>query len=119
MINAPPNAIETQPEVGQTDKHHHVHPVRTYVAVWAALTILTVTTWAVAQIDLGPFNTVIALAIAFFKASLVVWFFMDLRHENPLTKLFALGGLFWLILLIGLTLADYLTRNWLLLGRWY
>ena len=47
---------------------------------------------------------------------LVVWFFMDLRHENPLTKLFALGGLFWLLLLIGLTMADYLTRSWMPVG---
>jgi caa(3)-type oxidase subunit IV len=42
---------------------------------------LTFATWAIARIDLGPFNTVIALAIAFFKAGLVVWFFMDLRDE--------------------------------------
>jgi cytochrome c oxidase subunit 4 len=59
--------------------------------VWAVLTILTFTTWAVAQIDLGRFNTVFALAIAFVKASLVVWFFMDLRDEHPLTKLFCAG----------------------------
>src|SRR5579871_2281264 len=41
---------------------------------------------------------------------------MHLRHENPLTKLFALAGLFWLIILIGLTPADYLTRDRLSLG---
>ena len=113
MITESPTQTQSKPDVKQPDMLHHVHPVRTYVAVWAALTILTFTTWAVAQIDLGRFNTVIALVIAFFKASLVVWFFMDLRHENPLTKLFALGGLFWLILLIGLTMADYLTRSWM------
>lgn len=48
----------------------------------ATLTILICTTWAVAQIDLGRFNTVIALAISFFKASLVVWFFKDLLVER-------------------------------------
>jgi cytochrome c oxidase subunit 4 len=119
MINAPPTPTESRPNVAKPDPLHHVHPIRTYVAVWAALTILTFTTWAVAQIDLGRFNTVIALLIAFFKTSLVVWFFMDLRHENPLTKLFALGGLFWLLLLIGLTLADYLTRSWMPGGTLY
>ena len=107
------------PNVAEAFPLHHAHPIRTYVAVWAALTILTFTTWAVAQIDLGRFNTVIALLIAFFKASLVVWFFMDLGHENPLTKLFALGGVFWLLLLIGLTLADYLTRSWMPGGTLY
>ena len=116
MIKAPPEPSELKQEVPKTD-YHHVHPVWVYVVVWAVLTVLTFTTWAVAQIDLGPFNTVIALAIAFVKAGMVVWFFMDLRDENPLTKLYAAGGIFWLILLIGLTLADYLTRSWLPAGR--
>jgi cytochrome c oxidase subunit 4 len=113
MTTETPPQTPPREKATKTDRHHHVHPVRTYVVVWAVLTILTVITWAVAQIELGRFNTVIALAIAFFKASLVVWIFMDLRDENPLTKLFALGGLFWLVILIGLTLADYLTRPWM------
>ena len=120
MITAPPKPTELRSEpIPHTDRHHHVHPVRTYIVVWAALTILTITTWAVAQIDLGSFNTVIALAIAFFKASLVVWFFMDLRHDHPLNKLFALGGLFWIVILIALIMADYLTRDWMPSGRLY
>ena len=43
---------------------HPVTPVRTYVLIWAILTIMTFTTYFVAQIDLGPFNTVVALMIA-------------------------------------------------------
>jgi hypothetical protein len=49
MINAPPKPTESQPNVAQPDPLHHVHPIRTCVAVWAALTILTFTTSAVLE----------------------------------------------------------------------
>ncbi len=83
------------------------------------LTILTFATWGIAQIDLGPFNAIIALVIAFFKATLVVWFFMDLRDESGLTKLYAAAGLVWLLILIGLTVLDYLTRSWMPRGTFF
>ncbi|MGB6941017.1 MAG: cytochrome C oxidase subunit IV family protein, partial [Bryobacteraceae bacterium] len=91
---------------------HPVTPVRTYVIIWLILTIMTFTTYAVAQIDLGPFNIVIALLIAFFKMSLVIWFFMHVRTDNPLTKLFVFAGFFWMAILLALTLGDYFSRTW-------
>lgn len=112
MISAPEKHAQSHESVPK-DHLHRVHPVRPYVVVWAVPTILTFATWAIAEINLEPFNTPIALAIAFFKVGLVVWFFMDLRDENPLTKLYASAGLIWLLILIGLTLADYLTRAWM------
>ena len=65
---------------------HPVTPVRTYVLIWLTLTIMTFVTFYVSTIDLGAFNIVIALAIAFFKMMLVIWFFMHVRTDNPLTK---------------------------------
>lgn len=96
---------------------HPVTPVRTYVVIWAILTILTFTTYFVAQIDLGPFNTVVALMIAFIKMSLVIMFFMHVKHERPLTKIFVAGGFFWLLILLALTLGDYFSRSWLPPGK--
>ena len=96
---------------------HPVTPVRTYVLIWAILTIMTFTTYFVAQIDLGPFNTVVALMIAFFKMSLVIMFFMEVRRERPLTKLFVFAGFFWLAILLALTLGDYFSRSWLPGGK--
>ena len=96
---------------------HPVTPVRTYVTIWAILTILTFTTYFVAQIDLGPFNTVVALMIAFIKTSLVILFFMHVKQERPLTKIFVFGGFFWLLILLALTLGDYISRSWLPPGR--
>ena len=96
---------------------HPVTPVRTYVLIWAILTIMTFTTYFVAQIDLGPFNTVVALMIAFFKMSLVIMFFMEVRRERPLTKLFVFAGFFWLAILLAMTLGDYFSRSWLPGGK--
>ena len=96
-----------------------VTPVRTYVIIWAILTIMTYVTFRVAQIDLGPFNVVIALAIAFFKMSLVIWFFMHVRTDNPLTKLFVFAGFFWMAILLTFTLGDYFSRNWMPLGKFW
>jgi cytochrome c oxidase subunit IV len=98
---------------------HPVTPVRTYVIIWAILTIMTFTTYAVAQIDLGPFNIVIALLIAFFKMSLVVLFFMHVKTDSPLTKLFAGAGLFWMVILFALTLGDYFSRDWMPGGKFW
>ena len=96
---------------------HPVTPVRTYVAVWATLTVMTFVTYFVAQIDLGPLNTLVALAIAFFKMSLVIFFFMEVRHETGLTKLFVFAGFFWMLILFVMTLGDYFSRDWLPAGK--
>ena len=91
----------------------HVVPVRNYVAVFLALMILTATTTAVSFVDLGPGNTVLALAIAFFKATLVVLIFMHIKYATGLMRIVIAGGLFWLAILIALTFSDFASRNWL------
>jgi len=94
----------------------HVDPVRTYVGVFLSLMVLTVLTVFVASFDLSggglPFlNDLAALAIAVLKATLVVWFFMHVRHSTPLTKLVVVGVLLWLAFLVAFTLGDYDTRG--------
>jgi cytochrome c oxidase subunit IV len=90
----------------------HVTPARTYYAIFAVLMFCTYLTWQVAYFDLGPFNTVAALGIAIFKATLVVLFFMHVKDSTRLTWAVVLGSLFWLGILLVLTLSDYLTRGW-------
>jgi cytochrome c oxidase subunit 4 len=80
--------------------------------VFLGLIGLTALTTGVAYIDLGPFNTVAALVIAFAKMLLVVLFFMHVRHSGGLVRVVLLAGFFWLALLIGLTTSDYRTRSW-------
>jgi cytochrome c oxidase subunit 4 len=91
----------------------HVVPPRVYFAVFAALLVLTATTTAVSFVDLGPWNSVVALGIAFLKATLVVLFFMHVKYSPRLTQIVIAGGLFWLAILLALTLSDFVTRGWL------
>ena len=91
----------------------HVVPVRVYLTVFVLLLTLTLTTTAVAFIDLGGMlNSVAALTIAVIKASLVVLYFMHLRYSSNLTRVFVGAGVFWLLILLVLTLSDILTRKW-------
>jgi cytochrome c oxidase subunit 4 len=90
----------------------HVVPVRTYLLVFFALLVLTGITTGVAFVDLGPLNTVVALAIAVCKMLLVILFFMHVRYSGPLTKIVIVAAFFWLLILISLTLSDFRTRGW-------
>jgi cytochrome c oxidase subunit IV len=86
---------------------------RTYYAVYGMLMICTYLTWQIAYFDLGSLNTLAALGIAAFKAVLVALFFMHLRESPRLTSAVVVGGLFWLVILLALTMSDYLTRGWM------
>jgi cytochrome c oxidase subunit 4 len=91
----------------------HAVPRSVYFAVFGALMVLTATTTAVSFVDLGPWNTVVALGIAFLKATLVVLFFMHVKYSPRLTQITVAGGLLWLAILILITLSDFMTRGWL------
>jgi cytochrome c oxidase subunit 4 len=92
---------------------HPITSVRTYLFTFGALLVFTVLTVLVASLDLGLLNTPVALTIATVKATLVVIYFMGLRYNTPLTKVVALAGFFWLFILFGIGMSDYLTRPWL------
>lgn len=85
---------------------------RTYGLVCAALMLLTALTVQLSVVELGPLNTVAALGIAVVQAVLVVLFFMHVNDRSRLPRLAVMGGLYWLLILLGLTLSDYLTRSW-------
>jgi cytochrome c oxidase subunit 1 len=67
---------------------------------------------------LGPLNTIIALTIAAAKALFVLLFFMHLRYSSGLIWIVWGAGIFWLMLLLTITLSDYLTRNWVPVASW-
>jgi cytochrome c oxidase subunit IV len=97
------------------DEHvsEHVSTLGSSVAIWIALLVCTGLTVAAAFVDLGPFNIVVALVIATFKATLVVLFFMHVKYTHEkLTGLVVVSAIFWLFLLLALSMADYTTRLW-------
>jgi cytochrome c oxidase subunit 4 len=87
--------------------------VGNYILVFMALLVLAALTTGIAYVDLGPFNTVIALAIAVVKMSLIGLFFMHLWSSPGLTRIVVLAGFFWLALMVSFTLADVFTRSWI------
>jgi cytochrome c oxidase subunit 4 len=78
---------------------------------WAGLMLLLASTTAIAFLPLGRFNAFVALAIAACKALLVLIVFMELKRSSGLVRAFAAAGFFWLLILLTLTSADYLTRR--------
>jgi len=91
---------------------HHIVPKSLYYLIFLALMVGTALTWWVATIDLGMMNNVIMLAIAVTKATLVVLFFMHVKYSSRLIWLAVGGSVFFLLILIVLTLNDYLARGW-------
>jgi cytochrome c oxidase subunit 4 len=89
----------------------HISPKSTYYAIFGALMVLTAVTVAVAFVNLGAFNFPVALAIAVTKATLVVLFFMHVKYSSQLTKLFVAMAFFFMIIMFGLTLTDYMSRG--------
>ena len=91
---------------------HHIAPKSLYYTVFIALIIGTILTVIVASRDLGPFNNIVMLSIACTKALLVVLYFMHVRWSSRLTWVVASSGFVWLLIMFGLTMADYLSRGW-------
>ncbi len=90
---------------------HHVVPVKTYLAVFAGLLILMAATIAAAYINLGLLNNLVMLGIAIAKTLLIVLYFMHIRYSSRLTWVIAGAGFLFLVILIGGTMHDYLTRG--------
>ena len=87
--------------------------VRAYIITAAVLLVLTGLTIGLAFAPLGPWNTVVALAIAATKGLLIALVFMHLRLGTSTTRLTAVAGLVWLAILLAGTLDDVMTRGWL------
>jgi cytochrome c oxidase subunit 4 len=90
----------------------HIIPSKTYYTIWIILLLLTGLTAWVATVDLGPLHTVVALAIATVKAVIVVLFFMHVKYTSEkLTKVVIVSAIFWLLILLALSMVDYGTRH--------
>ena len=89
----------------------HVSPVSLYITIFLALMAGTALTVGAAFVNLGTFNFPVAMVIAVFKASLVVWYFMHVKYQSHLTKLAIATGLFFLAILLGETMIDYASKD--------
>jgi cytochrome c oxidase subunit 4 len=93
--------------------HSKSSPLKTYFMVWGALLLGTFLTYKAAFIELGPFNAAVALTIATVKALLVALFFMHLKGASEkLLKMVVISTVFFLLILLALSMADYGSRTW-------
>jgi len=94
-------------------KSHDIHilPLKLYLGIGITLIILTIITYTVAQIDLGPYNLVVAMLIAMTKALLVALFFMHLLYDNKLYMIIFSIGLIFIAIFIIFTMFDTMRRG--------
>ena len=89
----------------------HIPSVKFYLGVAIALLLLTVITALVAQIPLGPYNLVVAIAIATAKALLVALFFMHLFFDSKFYMIIFSTAIIFLGMFIVLTMFDTMRRG--------
>ncbi|MFB6350989.1 MAG: cytochrome C oxidase subunit IV family protein [Bradymonadaceae bacterium] len=82
-----------------------------YLGVYGLLLFLLAISIVLAFIDLGGFGLVIGLGIAGAKTLLIILFFMHVYYSSRLTKLASAAAFGHLIILFGLTMADYVSRS--------
>jgi cytochrome c oxidase subunit 4 len=102
--------------VSEEHSEHHIVSPKIYFAIFAVLMICTVLTVVAAEIDLnqyfGGLNIIVALTIAVLKASLVVLFFMHGKYSPKRTQMVIIASVFWLAVMLFMTMSDYVTRLW-------
>ena len=110
-------STEHDPANVNNPEHQEVHIVTpvVYSIVFGTLLICTLLTVLAAKIEMGVFNAVVALAIACFKGVIVILFFMHVKYQSNLIKMTVGAGFFTFLVLITMTLSDYMSRAW---GLW-
>jgi cytochrome c oxidase subunit 4 len=113
MTQTDPKLMQS-PDTGESVEPHHGHGPTTkmFIGVWIALLVATGLTVWISLINLGEWSAAVALIIATFKATIVVLFFMEIKYQTKMTKTVLLSAFFFLALLLGLTMSDYISRAW-------
>lgn len=84
-----------------------------YLLVFVALLAIVLATTLVGRLDLGPFNTPLAILFAVSKAALIAAIFMQAKFESRVIHVIIAGGVIWVLIMMSNTLGDYITRGWI------
>jgi cytochrome c oxidase subunit IV len=106
---------EHEEHYGEQHAEHHIVSPMVYLIIFGALLVCTALTIGASYLEMGAWNPVVAIAIAVFKATLVVLFFMHVKYSSKLTKLTVGAGVFTFLILVGMSMSDYISRAW---GQW-
>ena len=91
----------------------HIVSLKTYLLGYVVLLVLTLATVLIAYLDLGPASIAIAIIIATIQASVIAGVFMHALYESALVRIVAAGGVLWFLIMMTLTINDFITRGWL------
>jgi len=117
-VDAHDHNLESHDPANVTNPEHVAHHVvgpKIYLSIFLILMVGTALTAGMAYVPLGPLNAPVALAIACTKAVFVVLFFMHIKYSSRLVKLTVGAGFFTFLILVFMTLLDYVSRAW---GQW-
>ncbi len=90
------------------------HSLRPVLLAWVGLLALTLLTSLIALLNLGFMTPIISVVIAAIQAFVIGAFLMHAREDAALVRVIIAGGIIWFLILITLTMTDYVTRGWLL-----
>jgi cytochrome c oxidase subunit 4 len=96
-----------------SNAHEHATPWTVYFWTWVALVVLAAATYLLSKAPIGgsTVHATVALFIAVVKALLVAMIFMHLLEQRSVNRLFFLIATLFIVLLVGLTVADVVTRD--------
>ncbi|HPR64489.1 MAG TPA: cytochrome C oxidase subunit IV family protein [Thermoanaerobaculia bacterium] len=80
----------------------------TYIMVWLALLVFTGLTVTAAGLHLGSVSIATAIAIAALKSTIVLFFFMHLKYDDPVFKVMLMVAILTLTVIMVLTFVDVL-----------
>ena len=96
------------------ESHNSTHFTdKQYVVVALVLAVITALEVTLSYVDIGRWFLPLLLVLMVIKFFAVVMYFMHVRYSTRLIPLVAAGGFFWLLILFGITMSDYLSRGWL------
>lgn len=91
-------------------------PRKVFWRVWIVLELLLAASYGLSRIEMGGGDIVIPLLLSTAQTLLVILFFMHVRYSERVVWVFAAIGFLWLLILVDLTLSDYITRGYI---WWY
>lgn len=83
------------------------------ILIWIILLLLQGASWGASQAPWGEWSTLVNFGVPSISTFLTAYFYMHLKEEKGMTRIFAIGGAAWLVILFSLILSDYRTRSWL------
>lgn len=84
--------------------------MRTPALVWLALMLLLSAISAIGVFAPHGHWWVLEVACLATMVALVIVFSMEMLRHQPIVRLFSFLGFFWVAILFGMTMIDYLTR---------